>query len=209
MADAPEAKTHRNRLIAIAAGVITVVAIVLAFASGYLGQQWQWLRPAGELLLLAELVGLIVLERHQVFEPVHDDVGAIKRRLEMMDRSIGSLTDQLDGLGRLSICATTPEVLRALARDHRTALARDYQGAQILRASGFSGQLIAVDRREGTAELDDLFASVMSFAVLPNTPADAKARRWTIRSLFGVGTPETLDAALQIFAPLFAQPIQR
>jgi hypothetical protein len=45
----------RNRIIA---------AIVLAFASGYLGLPWLWLRPAAELLLLAELVGLIVLERH-------------------------------------------------------------------------------------------------------------------------------------------------
>jgi hypothetical protein len=30
------------------------------------------MRPAGELILLAELVGLIVLERHQLFEPVSD-----------------------------------------------------------------------------------------------------------------------------------------
>jgi hypothetical protein len=48
---------RRNRMIAVFAAAITVVAIVLAFASGYLGQQWNWLRPAGELLLLAELVG--------------------------------------------------------------------------------------------------------------------------------------------------------
>jgi hypothetical protein len=41
-------RSKRNRLIAIAAGAITVVAIALAFASGYLGQEWRWLRPAGE-----------------------------------------------------------------------------------------------------------------------------------------------------------------
>jgi stage V sporulation protein SpoVS len=57
--DPPEShqKKSRARMIAIGAGAITVVAIMLAFASGYLGQQWNWLRPAGELLLLAELVG--------------------------------------------------------------------------------------------------------------------------------------------------------
>jgi hypothetical protein len=30
------------------------------------------------LLFLAELVGLIVLERHQLFEPAHEQVGEIK-----------------------------------------------------------------------------------------------------------------------------------
>jgi hypothetical protein len=57
---------RRNRIITIVAGVTTVVAIVLALASGYLGLTWLWLRPAAELLLLGELVGLIVLERHQL-----------------------------------------------------------------------------------------------------------------------------------------------
>jgi hypothetical protein len=60
---------RRTRVIAIVAGAITVIAIVLAFASSYLGLSWLWLRPAAELLVLAELVGLIVLERHQLFEP--------------------------------------------------------------------------------------------------------------------------------------------
>jgi hypothetical protein len=56
-------------MIAIAAGVITVIAVVLGFAGDFLGLPWHWMRPAAELLLLAELVGLVVLERHQLFEP--------------------------------------------------------------------------------------------------------------------------------------------
>ncbi len=40
------------------------------------------MRPAAELLLLAELVGLVVLERHQLFEPVHENVGAMRTRVE-------------------------------------------------------------------------------------------------------------------------------
>jgi len=55
----------------MAAGAITVIAIVLGFAGDFLGLPWHWMRPAAELLLLAELVGLVVLERHQLFEPVH------------------------------------------------------------------------------------------------------------------------------------------
>lgn len=206
MADALSSSARRNRIIAGAAGVITVVAIVLAFASGYLGEPWQWLRPAGELLLLAELVGLIVLERHQLFEPVQENVGAIKQQLEVMDNRLGSLADKLDS-GRLSICGNTPEVLRAVVRTMRTVLARDYPVPQILRISGLSGQLIARDAREGGAEAQDLPSALLGFAVLPSTTADARARRWTLRMLFGVGSREIFDAGLQAFAPIFEQTI--
>ena len=81
-------KLQRNRIIALAAGIITVTAIVLSFASGYLGLGWQRLRPAAELLLLAELVGLIVLERHQLFEPVHEAVGEMRGRFVGTDSQL-------------------------------------------------------------------------------------------------------------------------
>jgi hypothetical protein len=84
------ATAGRNRIVAIAAGAITVIAIVLALASGYLGLTWLWLRPAAELLLLAELVGLIVLERHQLFEPVHDRVEDIYSTLATLMQQIGA-----------------------------------------------------------------------------------------------------------------------
>jgi hypothetical protein len=66
---------RRKRMITIAAGVITVIAIVLGLAGDVLGLPWHWMRPAAELLMLAELVALVVLERHQPFEPVHETVG--------------------------------------------------------------------------------------------------------------------------------------
>jgi hypothetical protein len=84
------APAGRNRIVAIAAGAITLIAIVLALASGYLGLTWLWLRPAAELLLLAELVGLIVLERHQLFEPVHDRVEDIYSTLATLMQQIGA-----------------------------------------------------------------------------------------------------------------------
>jgi hypothetical protein len=46
--------TKRNRIIAIAAGLITVTAIVFAFAAEYFELPWKWLRPGVELLLLVE-----------------------------------------------------------------------------------------------------------------------------------------------------------
>ena len=60
-------KRRPARLSVIVAGAITVIAIVSSFASGYVGLGWQWL-PAAEFLLIAELFGLIDLERHQPFE---------------------------------------------------------------------------------------------------------------------------------------------
>ena len=114
MTESFDLTVRRNRIIAIAAGAITVVAIVLAFASGYLGQQWNWLRPAGELLLLAELVGLIVLERHQLFEPVHEKVGRI-------ETNVAELVERLGSSGSVAVLTSPPEVLRALTRAMREA----------------------------------------------------------------------------------------
>src|SRR5215472_3981209 len=134
MGSEPSLQARRNRFIAIAAGVITVVAIVLAFASGYLGQEWNWLRPAGELLLLAELVGLIVLERHQLFEPVHETVSAIKTdtselrsTLAALDPSqirdtLASLADHVTNSGQLRMYVSPPEVANAMTRAFREAL---------------------------------------------------------------------------------------
>src|SRR5215472_14976011 len=116
MGSEPSLQARRNRFIAIAAGVITVVAIVLAFASGYLGQQWNWLRPAGELLLLAELVGLIVLERHQLFEPVHERVAGIETkvgeiyeamtiaRMQDLREVMSVVAERLAAPGQITLC---------------------------------------------------------------------------------------------------------
>ena len=122
MADAPVAKIRRNRLVAAAAGVITVVAIILSFASSFLGLRWEWLHPAAELLLLAELVGLIVLERHQLFEPVHEKVDAMHSRMEEMHAMI---SEGARSSGQVTACASSPEIYRTFSRVLREALGRD------------------------------------------------------------------------------------
>src|SRR5208282_3022259 len=98
---------RRNRMIAIAAGVVTIIAIVLGFAGDFLGMPWHWMRPAAELLLLAELVGLVVLERHQLFEPVHENVGAMRTRMEEMH---AMMTENMRSSGQVTACPSTPEV---------------------------------------------------------------------------------------------------
>jgi ABC-type transport system involved in cytochrome c biogenesis permease subunit len=78
------ASAKRNRIIAIVAGTVTIAAVVVAFAAEYFELPWKWLRPSVELLLLAELVGLVVLERHQLFEPVQEKVTGIEARMADM-----------------------------------------------------------------------------------------------------------------------------
>src|SRR5271155_1388458 len=87
---------RRNRIIAVAAGAITVVAIVLGFAGDFLGLPWHWMRPAAELLLLAELVGLVVLERHQLFEPVHEGVGALRNDVGTIQTGVSTMQIRLE-----------------------------------------------------------------------------------------------------------------
>src|SRR5712692_9906787 len=95
---------RRNRMIAIAAGAITVTAIVVAFAAEYFELPWKWLRPGVELLLLAELVGLVVLERHQLFEPVQESVRGIETQIaEIRDAlALTKMDDIRQILARLS-----------------------------------------------------------------------------------------------------------
>src|SRR5713101_1777832 len=116
---ASQAHARRNRMIAIAAGAITVTAIVVAFAAEYFELPWKWLRPGVELLLLAELVGLVVLERHQLFEPVHERVEDIYATLE-------KLTQQISASGQTTVFRNSRELVEGLTRTTRLALGRDH-----------------------------------------------------------------------------------
>jgi hypothetical protein len=135
-------RVRRNRIIAIAAGAITVIAIVLAFASGYLGQQWNWLRPAGELLLLAELVGLIVLERHQLFEPVQETVGSIKADTSDLRAMLTAVAQQLGAGDQVTVTVGIRDALQLRIRLLQEASTRDQEEPQVLRYGLFSGDVV-------------------------------------------------------------------
>ncbi len=56
MTTEPSAATAQgNRILAVAAGLVTVTAIVIAFAAEYLELPWRWLRQGVELLLLCRV----------------------------------------------------------------------------------------------------------------------------------------------------------
>jgi hypothetical protein len=190
-------KSKRNRLIAIVAGVITVTAIVLALASGYLGLTWLWLRPAAELLLLAELVGLIVLERHQLFEPVHETVGGIYTRVEEIH---AMMTENARSSGQVTAGASTPEVYRTMTRVAREALARDQQAPQILRLGRLAGRLGRFSNEQEdpdlAAEFREWLNTISAYFMTPGSPPDARARRWSLRQIFAM-TPSRISTTLR------------
>jgi hypothetical protein len=206
--DVPSVVTaKRNRIIAIVAGAITVVAIVLAFASEYFELPWKWIRPAAELLLLGELVGLVVLERHQqLFEPVHESVGEVRSQvgdirelliaanLQEMSARLVRLNDQMSAAGQLALCGSFAEVLHVLAQAAPEALARDQEEPQILRMGGLSGRVIAQQRWELSGGLEEYANALAGFYLLPDSPANSRARRWSIRVHCTIASVDALEA---------------
>jgi hypothetical protein len=97
-------------------------------------------------LLLAELVGLVVLERHQLFEPVHDKVDATHTRVEEIHALI---TANARSSGQVTVCTSVPEMFRTMAHVLREALTRDQPAPQILRVARLAGVQARVSSLEG------------------------------------------------------------
>ena len=83
--------------------------IVLAFAAEYLELSWKWLRPAAELLL-AELVGLIMLERHQLFEPISEKLTGMEARIAEMQATLDQMNERMTAAGQVIGTVGVPEV---------------------------------------------------------------------------------------------------
>jgi hypothetical protein len=205
------ATARRNRIIAIAAGVITIVAIVLAFASEYLELPWKWIRPAAELLLLGELVGLVVLERHQLFEPVHEKVSGIESTLAAaklgdMSATVAMLGERAKAAGQIMTCVGPREVYAARARCLRDALARNEEGPHMMRGALLSGRALVEDTREVGEAFAEMIKVLSEFVLLPGSPPDARARRWSNRALMTCATTELFGRMLTWLEPLLIEP---
>lgn len=194
---------RRNRMIAIVAGAITVIAIVLGFAGDFLGLPWHWMRPAAELLLLAELVGLVVLERHQLFEPVHETVSEMNSRLGELQLGFAALTKDLRLDGHVTLYASPAEILRAITLVSREALARGQEGPQILRLAALSGLMFAEDDREAVLEMQEILPALSAYFVTKASPADARARRWSVRLLAGAASVTTFERMREMVTTMY------
>ena len=96
------------------------------------------MRPAAELLLLAELVGLIVLERHQLFEPVHERISDIDAKLNVLSTELGLLGLRLDSSAQTAFYASPRLIVQAGTRVLRDELAREQEAPQVRRLARLS-----------------------------------------------------------------------
>ncbi len=190
----PRDHTRRNRLIAIVAGLITAVAIVLGFGSEALGLPWPWIRPAVELLLLGELVGLVVLERHQLFEPVHETVGGTHALVEEIHSMVAEAARDA---GQVTACASTPEVFAATVRAMREALGRDHSAPQVLRIARLSGSMRRFEDPDLRGEFEAFSRGIAAFLLTPGTAPDERSRRWLVRQIWAFASRENLDYWLE------------
>jgi hypothetical protein len=182
----PSGNRKRNRIIAIIAGAITVIAVVLGFAGDYLSLPWKGLRPATELLLLAELVVLVVLERHQLFEPVHGTVGAIDANVNALRSELRLLSQRLDSTGQ-------------------EALSREQEAPQILRWARLANYPRILTNPELGSGLQEIFRGVMAFHVLPDNPPHARSRLWTVRNILTFTDLENFDGWRESISPLYIE----
>ncbi len=188
-------RARRNRIIAIVAGLITAVAIVLGFGSEALGLPWHWMRPAVELLLLGELVGLVVLERHQLFEPVHETVGGTHTLVQEIHSMVAEAARDL---GQVTAYASTPEVFAATVRALKEALTRDHSAPQILRIARLSGNMRRFEDPDLRGEFEAFSGGISAFLLTPGKASpDPRTLRWLVRQIWAFASQENLDYWLQ------------
>ena len=203
----PHKRVRRNRIIAIAAGVITVMAVVLSFASGYLGLGWQWLRPAAELLLLAELVGLIILERHQLFEPVNEKISIVEARTDRIETAIEALTERLTTAGQATFYANSSQTLSAIARTLRATIAREQETPQVLRVARLGASAFYdIADPETAPGFQEIINALLDFALLPGSPHDSRARLWSCRFILNMPNLQTFNLNYEKVRPSFVDP---
>lgn len=186
-------KRRPVRIIASVAGAITVIAIVLTFASGYLGLGWLWLRPAAELLLLAELVGLIVLERHQLFEPVHETVGRTHAELTALRQELKQLSERIDLSGQTTFFANPSQTIAAVVRAAREALARAQEAPQMLRIARLARNPLIFSDPELGPDFRKYAEAMTAFQLTSDSIADSRVRLWSIRVIITVTGLEDFD----------------
>jgi hypothetical protein len=177
----------------------------LAFGSSFLGLRWEWLRPAAELLLLAELVGLVVLERHQLFEPVHEAVGGMQDHIAEIRTNLSWVTEGMSASGDVTLYRNARDLIRALVQITGDAFVRDQDSPQTLRIAALSGYRITERDPLLAQEVVEWRKAIASYLLLPGSQSDSKTRWWSIRALLSVHNLEGLEFFLNFYRPLTEQ----
>lgn len=188
--------SRRGRLIGVAMVVLAVAAIVAHFGAERL--HLEWIRPIAELIILAEILAFIVLERFEIFEPVQESMRDIEGRLGRLEE----LSQALATAGQVTARASTADMYRSAARMLRDALAADPGSPQIVRTSRLGGRWREPDDRnylpEDLGAIGEFSAAMHAFEVRPGSAsANPWANLWSKRILLAVGDLRSLDALIR------------
>ena len=154
-------------------------------------------------MLLAELVGLIVLERHQLFEPVDEKVDEMRDDVKALRNELSQLGERLNSSGQVIFLSNPSQTVRTMTRAMHEALARDQTEPQVLRWVRLANYPRIHSNPEFGNEFSEMLAAVMAFNLLPGDAHDAKTRSWTNRSILTFTNTEGFDRWHQHAAPVF------
>lgn len=184
------ATRHRwTRHLAIGMAVVTTLAILATFSSEYIGMDW--LAPAAQIIILAEILGFVVLERFQVFEPVQETIADVRHRLESLERLRSDLA--ASGYARaVSDVESTHDHLCDLLSE---TLAEKPASPQILRITTLTGEFTDAAKVASEAPLfADIVERIRAFHDTPESRAKHPwVTSWAIRTLDAIGDPRSLD----------------
>jgi hypothetical protein len=172
----------------------------------------------GLLLLLAELVGLVVLERHQLFEPVSEKVDSIDARIAQISEvvasadlpaigvAVGQINERVGAAGQAAAYIGAREVLWVRTRLLREASTGSHPGPQMFRLGLFAGRNLFDDPRAIGDEFEKWTKVLTEHYLVAGSPADSPAHSCTFRFLVAFAAPEALDFALNALRPTLIDP---
>jgi hypothetical protein len=174
--------------------IIAIAAILAHFGAETL--QMPWLREVAVLVILAEILVFVALERYQVFEPMRATMDDLQARFTRFE----SFREELSASGGVSIQPSPRQYYWEAARALREAVAADPGGPQILRQAflGLRWEGVAGAAREETEEararlewLEAYRAFVLEAGAASKGPW---AHLWSVRNLFAVADLKDFEA---------------
>jgi hypothetical protein len=203
--EGPLAKlSKRSRIIGALMILTAVAAIVAHFGADRL--HMQWIRPIAELIILAEILVFIVLERFELFEPVHESMQDFHASLREMDQRLDTRLARLEHIGEalavageVTVQASAAEMFRTAARLLREELAIDPGDPQILRTARLSGKFVRIDdpiyRVDELDAIKEFVTALRAYDVVPGGEgASPWAHLWSKRILLAIGDLASFEA---------------
>lgn len=196
MEERKTAASIRGRKIGIAMAAIAIAAIVAHFGAESL--HLPWLREAAVLIILAEILVFVALERYQVFEPMGEAIAEVRGRLESLEQ----IRSELAASGYALAASDAPSTHQGLVDLLEEALAKKPATPQMLRVALLGGRY--VDATSVASAAPQYVAVVTGIRAFSDT-LENRARRpwvasWSVRTLVAIGDERSLEGLRAMLA---------